>query len=89
MIPTSVIPICTVERNLPGSEASRSAVSAPLLPSSAATFKRAVRAETIASSDIENTPLSRIKPAMIRTSDQGNGCTGLALANAGARRKRV
>ena len=80
MMPTSVIPIWTVERNLPGSEASSSATCAPLLPRSAETRSRAGRAETIASSDIENKPLSRIKPAIIKTSVQGNGITPQALA---------
>jgi hypothetical protein len=69
-MPTSVMPICTVERNLPGSAASSSAVRAPRLPASAATFRRAGRAETIASSDMENRPLSTTRPTMTKTSGQ-------------------
>jgi len=80
MIPTSVMPIYTVERNFPGSAASASATLAPLLPSSAATFKRAGRAETIASSDMENKPLSTTRPTMMKASGQGNGVTTQAAS---------
>ena len=45
-MPIRVMPICTVERNLPGSFASASAHFAPPLPFSAAIFNRAGRAET-------------------------------------------
>jgi hypothetical protein len=80
-MPIRVMPICTVERNLPGSVASASAHSAPPLPFSAAILSRAGRAETIASSDMENRPLSRMSPAMTRTSVQGNGVTARPLAD--------
>ncbi len=80
MIAIRVIPICTVERNLPGSAARASAVLALVEPSSARAFKRAVLAETIASSDMAKTPLSTISPAMINRSAQGNGVTPHALA---------
>ena len=72
-MPTRVMPICTVERNLPGSAASCSAVFAPPLPRSASIRSRAVRAETIASSDIENTPLSTINASRRASCDHGKG----------------
>ena len=75
MIPTKVIPICTVERNLPGSPASSSAVAAATLPPSALACRRVCLAETIASSDIAKTPLSTINPAMMIRSVQGKGVT--------------
>ena len=50
----SVIPICTVDRNRPGSAASASAARAPRLPLLAIAFSRASRDETIASSLIDN-----------------------------------
>src|SRR3990167_7303138 len=73
MMPIRVMPICTVDRNLPGSAASASAVLAAPLLFSAAKRNRFVRAETIASSDIEKTPLSRINPTRIARLNQGNG----------------
>ena len=66
--PTSVMPICTEERNLPGSSASFRATSAPLLPSCAMTLSRAGRDETTASSDIANAPLSRVSTTTMRIS---------------------
>ena len=75
MMPTSVMPICTVERNLPGSAASASAAFAPALPCWAAERSRAVRAETMASSLMAKTPLSKISPAIMRRSVQGKGVT--------------
>jgi hypothetical protein len=58
--------------------ASASATRAPPLPRSAASRSRAGRAETIASSDIEKTPLSRISATRIASSVQGNGDIGTA-----------
>ena len=81
MMPMSVIPIWTVERNLPGLSARARAQRAPVDPRSAAILSRAGRAETIASSDMENRPFSRISPAIMRTSDQGKGVTQAALAD--------
>ena len=75
MMPIRVMPIWTVDRNLPGSAARASAAFAPEDPLSAALRRRAVRAETIASSLSANTPLSRINPAMMRRSVQGKGVT--------------
>ena len=51
--PISVMPICTVERNLPGSEASASARREPVTPFSTRAASRAGRDETMASSDID------------------------------------
>src|SRR5690606_41331658 len=45
----------------------------PLAPRWAAMRSRGVRAETIASSDIAETPLSRISAARMAKSVQGNG----------------
>jgi hypothetical protein len=45
----------------------------PLLPVRAIASSRAVRAETIASSDIEKTPFTAISTRMIATSIQGKG----------------
>ncbi len=75
MMPTRVIPICTVERNLPGSAASASAVFAPLLPRSASSRRRAGRAETIAISDSEKTPLMQDQPRDDRQFIPGKGAT--------------
>src|SRR3954452_13946045 len=74
MTPTPVMPTCTVERNLPGLAARANAVLAPRLPRSAARRSWAVRAETIASSDIENTPLRTISARRMATLDHGKGC---------------
>ncbi|MGY4354150.1 hypothetical protein ACVW0J_000643 [Bradyrhizobium sp. i1.7.7] len=59
--PTSVMPICTVERNFPGSAASVSARSAPRTPLAASSDSRAGRDETTASSDMDNRPLMTIR----------------------------
>jgi len=58
--PTSVMPICTEERNLPGSAPSASALAAPLTPRSIIAFSRAGRDETMASSDIDRRPLTQM-----------------------------
>src|SRR6056297_842951 len=62
--PTRVIPICTVERNRPGSRARFNAMDAPRSPRSARSFRRPARDETIASSDIARTPF---KPTIRNT----------------------
>ena len=59
--PTSVMPICTVERNLPGSDASASARREPVMPFSTRAASRAGREETMASSDIASRPLMTIR----------------------------
>ena len=69
----SVMPLCTVERNRPGSAARSSAHWAPLLPLRAMAFSRASRDETIASSLIARTPFNAIKARRRRTSSQGMG----------------
>ena len=66
--PTKVIPICTLDRNLPGSSASRIATLAPRLPLSAITRSRAVRDETMARSDMARTPLIRVSTKTSRIS---------------------
>jgi hypothetical protein len=67
-LPKNVIPIWTLDRNRPGSAASRMAVMAPRLPLSAITFSRAVRDETMASSDIASTPFTRVREKTRRIS---------------------
>ena len=66
--PISVMPICTVERNLPGSEASASARREPVTPFSTSAASRAGREETMASSDIESRPLTTIRTVTIPSS---------------------
>ena len=65
---STVMPIWTLDRNRPGSSASRMAVSAPLLPLSASSFSRAGRAETMASSDIARRPLISVSRMTIAIS---------------------
>ena len=72
-IEISVIPLCTVDRNRPGSEARSSEHCAPRFPALAIAFRRASRAETIASSLIDNTPFTATSARMRRTSIQGIG----------------
>ena len=66
--PTRVMPICTDERNLPGSSASRMAISAPDLPLAAKSFSRAGREETTANSDIDRKPLRNARAMTMRIS---------------------
>ena len=66
--PISVMPICTVERNLPGSEASASARREPLTFFSTSAASRAGREDTMASSDIASRPLMTIRTATIPSS---------------------
>ncbi len=63
--PTSVMPICTVERNLPGSAARVSARSAPRTPLAASKESLAGRDETTASSDIDSKPLMTMRTTTI------------------------
>src|SRR5947207_1553309 len=72
-IAISVMPLCTVDRNLPGSDARSSAQRAPTLPVLAIAFSRASREETIASSPIANAPLTTISARRRATSSQGMG----------------
>ena len=69
------MPICTVERNLPGSAAIPSAIFTEPVSLPAAIFSRAGRAETIASSDMASSPFSRIRLMMMTRSVQGKGAT--------------
>src|SRR5438067_2360095 len=69
----SVIPLCTVDRNRPGSAARSSAHFAPRLPLLASAFNRASREDTTASSLIDSTPFKPIRARMRRTSSQGMG----------------
>src|SRR5829696_1868559 len=70
-IPISVMPVCTVERKRVGFRASTSAVSAPLLPSSARCCSLTLRAETIAISAREKNPLVRMSRIRISISVVG------------------
>ena len=76
MIPIRVMPICTVERKRPGSEARSSAVCAPRRPERAIAFSRGLREETTASSDIAKTPFRQTSRRMMTTSSQGKGASG-------------
>ena len=67
-MPMEVMPTCTDERNCVGSSSSRSAARAPLSPPSAIAAKRSLRLDARASSDIANTPLSRVSSAISRKS---------------------
>ena len=60
-IPTRVMPIWTVERNVPESSISFRAVRAPGRPFSAMALRRGRRAETMASSDRAKTPLRAMR----------------------------
>src|SRR5829696_7784904 len=71
-MPTRVMPIWTVERNRPGSSASLRAVLAPARPVSAIVFRRALRADTMASSDRANSPFSRIRRMAMPSSNTGH-----------------
>ena len=66
--PTRVIPIWTVERNLPGSDASESARRDPLTFISTIRRRRAGRDETIANSDIASKPLSMMSTTTMQIS---------------------
>ena len=80
----NVIPLCTVDRNRPGSAARSRAHWAPRLPLLAIAFRRASREETIASSLIASTPFRRISAQRSRTSSQGMGVR-LSLMGVGPR----
>lgn len=67
-MPIRVIPIWIVERKRSGSSASCNAARAPRLPCFASEARRDLRAEINAISDIENTPFSRIRAIIMRTS---------------------
>src|SRR5215218_2004372 len=71
-MPTRVMPIWTVERKRPGSSASLSAVLAPARPVSAIAFRRALRADTMASSDRANSPFRRIRRMAMPSSSTGH-----------------
>src|SRR5436305_1957744 len=74
-----VMPIWIVERKRPGVEVSASAAAAPRWPAEAIACSRGLRAETIASSDIANSPLSETRARMIGISAHGNGGRGGAV----------
>ena len=67
------MPICTVDRNRPGSAASSSATLAPLRPAFSIACSRGRRADTMASSDMAKTPLSATSARMMTMSTQGKG----------------
>jgi hypothetical protein len=64
----SVIPICTVDKNLLGALAKSNAIWAFLLPFLAAVSNLFFRAEINAISDMEKTPFKRIKKNIIKIS---------------------
>jgi len=68
-----VIPLCTVDRKRPGSEASFKATTAPALPLLAIAFNRASRAETTASSPIASTPFTATSARIRIRSSHGIG----------------
>ena len=67
-IPMRVMPICTADRNLSGSEARFRAVLADLLPLLASACRLDLRADTTAISDMANIPLSRIRKRIMKIS---------------------
>ena len=67
-MPTSVMPICTVDRKRVGDSASASAARARASPLSASCRRRTLRDDTTASSDIASRPLSPISARMMRIS---------------------
>ena len=67
-VPTSVMPICTVGRNLSGLDASSSAFLAASSPASAICRSRPRRLATIAISAPEKNPLARIRARTMRSS---------------------
>ena len=71
--PTSVMPIWTVDRNLPGSDASASARREPMTFLSIIARSRAGRDDTMASSDIASRPLRTISAATIANSNMSMG----------------
>ena len=72
-MPTSVMPICTLDRNRLGSSISLSAARAPLLPRFDRSFNRALREDTTASSDMDNTPLISVSRSTKRSSKYSIG----------------
>ena len=70
------MPICTVDNNRDGSELSCIAIRAPVRPRRAIASSRALRADTIDSSAIANSPLIRMRIRMTATSIHGNGARG-------------
>jgi hypothetical protein len=62
------MPICTVDKKLLGEAISLKAALAFAFPSFAHCSRRTLRAETIASSDIEKTPLAIISKMMSKAS---------------------
>src|SRR3546814_20609053 len=84
-MPIRVIPICTADRNRPGSAARSSAVWATRRPAFAIAFSRGFREETIASSDMAKTPFKVTSNKMMTTSNQGKGVRGGAGDLAAAR----
>lgn len=67
-MPMEVMPTCTEDRNWVGLSSSTRADCAPLSPDSAIADGRALRLEAKASSDMANTPLSKVNSAMSRKS---------------------
>ena len=67
-MPISVIPICTVDKNLSGLPDRSKAFCAALLPFFASVDRRDFRAEIMATSDIENTQFNKINPIIIKIS---------------------
>src|SRR4051812_48126001 len=81
----SVMPICTVERNLPGSDASANARRDPLTPFSTKPARRAGREDTMANSDIERRPLMTIRTVTIPSSRDNtmvpSGCEAVNIGD--------
>ena len=70
MMPISVMPTCTPDRNRPGFSASASARCAPRLPASAICCRRMRREDTIASSAIAKNPFRRVSATTMAISSQ-------------------
>src|SRR3546814_14900359 len=84
-MPIRVIPICTADRNRPGSAARSSAVWAPRRPAFAIAFSRGFREETIARPDMAKPQFKVTSNKLSTTSNQGKGVRGGEGDRAGAR----
>jgi len=68
MIPISVMPICTADRNRPGLAERARALCAPGLPAAAIAFRRGHLADTTASSESAKRALRRMRARTISSS---------------------
>ena len=67
-MPMDVMPTCTEDKNCVGLPSNSKAACDPLSPDTAMAFRRALRLDAKANSDMEKTPLSSVKKRMSRKS---------------------